>query len=320
MLHDWETSGGGMAFLADSDSVPAIQALGRGLLQRPADTRLLVIRRIGDPNAWSWGGHNRYSLPTLNAIEECLVKALDDAEERAGITQVTQAGVLRTLYDARICDMAGFCLAQRWPDRCVFALAPGLSTRNRQRVECQNVWRRAHGLTALPLPRPPANRLRPDQANTVTAIEWAENSARPKADFAAKVEAFRGKLLDTNQLVKFLSALGTHPEPGLSGIEFKATKDDDLTGIRFAIRLLPGTPPVEGRGSWNFNRRITLGQKTLERTGGGDFVGQYSSAGSSGWFPAELAKVLAAEPETPFEIWFQLKVREPQPELDDLFR
>lgn len=59
MLHDWETSGGGMGFLADSDSVPAIQALGRGLRQRPVSTRYQVVRRIGDTNAGSWGGHNR---------------------------------------------------------------------------------------------------------------------------------------------------------------------------------------------------------------------------------------------------------------------
>jgi hypothetical protein len=207
--------------------------------------------------------------------------------------------------------MAAFYLAQRWPDRYVFDLSPGPATRERQRVQCLNVWRLAHNLPALPLPPAPIP-LKPEQANLVTAIEWAKDSAKPSPDFAARVDAFRGKLLDTNHLVAFLSALGKNPEPQCSGVEFEAIKADDLTGVRLTIRLLPGTPPTERQG-WNFDRRITLGRKTLERTGGGDSVGKYSQAGSSGWFPDTLSKILAAEPETPFEIWFQIKAPEPQP-------
>ena len=313
MLHDWETNGdtATVSFLADSDSVPAIQALERGLRQHPIATRYSVIRSIGDTNGWT---HHKCSQGTLDAIEECLIIALDDTEVRTGTTQVTQSRILRTLYDVRICDLAAFFLAQRWPDRYVFDLSPGLSTRERQRVECQNVWRRAHNLPLLPLP-PTAKQLKPEQANKVTSIEWATDSAKPGADFTARIEAFRDKLLDTNHLVAFLSALGTNPEPQCSGIEFKAVKDDDLTGVKFTIRLLPGTPPDSGRQSWNFDRRITLGRKTLERTGGSDIAGKYSRAGSSGWFPDTLSKILAADPETPFEIWFQLKALEPQPKV-----
>ena len=217
---------------------------------------------------------------------------------------MNQSRTLRTLYDVRICDIAGFCLAQRWPERYVFDLAPRSQQRNRQRVECQNVWRRAHDLPSLPLPQSATNHVTPDQANMVTAIEWATNSAKPDADFAAKVDAFRGKLLDTNRLVAFLAALGTHPEPGFSGIEFKAVKDDDLTGVRFTIRLLPGTPPSEGK-EWDFGRGVTLNRRVLEGRAGQDMVGKYSRAGSDD-FPEAVAKVLGADPETPFEINFRL--------------
>jgi hypothetical protein len=50
---------------------------------------------------------------------------------------------------------------------------------------------------------------------------------------------------------------------------------------------------------------VTVGGKALEGTAGGDTAGKYSSA-AAGNFPTAVAKALAAEPETPFEINFRL--------------
>jgi hypothetical protein len=65
-------------------------------------------------------------------------------------------------------------------------------------------------------------------------------------------------------------------------------------------------------------QRITLDGKTLERMGGNDFAGKSSHAGS-GWNPATLGKVFTAKPETPFEIWFQLRPLQSPPDLQALF-
>ena len=171
MIREWENfpkqnhpeHGSLEDFLARCDSVEAIQTLGRDLRQRPADMRFLVVRCIGETNSWDT---KTYSPTTLNAVEEVLASELDDTEEHPGTTGLAN---VKTVYDPRIGDMAGYFLAKRWPNRYVFDLSPSLSVRERQRVECLNVWRHAHNQPALPLPTPP-HRVTPDQATVVTAI------------------------------------------------------------------------------------------------------------------------------------------------------
>jgi hypothetical protein len=257
--------------------------------------RFLVVRSIGETNSWDT---KTYSPATLKVVEEVLASELDDTEEHPGTTGLAN---MKTVYDPRICDMAAYFLAKRWPDRYVFDLSPSLSIRERQRVECLNVWRRAHNLPALPLPAPP-HRVTPDQATVVTAIEWATNSAKPGTNFAASVEAFRGQPLDAKKLVAFLDGYGINPEPQASGIELKITKDEDLTGVMMKIRLLPGTLPRNPR-LWDYGSWVIIDGKTIHHQGGG-FI-----PASSGDFTEGVAKALAAKPETPFAIRFNLAAR-----------
>ena len=314
MIHEWENPAPGksddtggllVGFLAAADSVPAIQALGRNLRQRPSSTRWWVTESVGGQTRTPVGGTNRLSQATLNAIEEFLVAALDDTEETMNYIPAQQ----RWEHHPRLCDMAGGYLSQRWPDRYVFDSSLGLHSRNRQRVECQNVWRLARNLPALPLPPAPVA-LKPEQANMVTSIAWAKDSAKPSAEFAARVEAFRGKLLDTTGLVTLLDTLAVYPEPQFSGIVFRAARDEDLTGVRFEIRLQAGTAPVV-RQAWTFARNVTVNHKNVEDREGQDPVGDNSRAAVDD-FPEAVAKALAAAPATPFEINFRLAPQNPQ--------
>lgn len=303
MIREWEKlpkqndpeHGGLENFLAKCDSADAIHALGKDLRERPVNMRYWVVHYIGGANSWET---NTYSPETLTAIEEVLASELDDTEEHPGTTSLAN---MKTVYDPRIGDMAGYFLAKRWPDRYVFDLSPSLSVRERQRVECLNVWRRAHNLPTLPLPVP-AHRVTPDQATVVTAIEWATNSVKPGTNFAASVEAFRSQLLDAKKLVAFLDGYGTNPEPQASGLELRITKDEDLTGVVMKIRLLPGTPPWNSR-AWDFDSWVIIDGKTIHHSGGG-FI-----SGSSGDFTEDVAKALAAGPQTPFAIRFHLVAR-----------
>ena len=284
-------------FLAKADSVEAVRALSQGLRERPVSARYRVVCALGETNSWD----RPQSSATLAAVEESLEGALDDLEEHIGDFGYG------TLYAPRICDAAGFFLAKRWPDRYAFDLSPSLSVRERQRVGCLNVWRAARNLAALPLPQPAMNHLAPELANTVTAIEWETNSATPEPGFAAKVEEFRGKPLTAQNLTAFLSGYGTHPEPRTSGLAVTITRDEDLTGMRFSIRLTAGIPPRDSAESWNFNRRIILASKTTHQTGGGDIAGRYSGAGSDNSFVRDLTTALRADPRTALAIWFSFK-------------
>ena len=313
MIHEWANLAGSkphddsgleevVHFLGSSDSVLAIQALGRDLRQRPVNTKWEVIECLGETDSFF---SHRTAIPstaTLNAMEECLVTALEDTEERF---RMSYGRNNLSVSDPRICDMAGFLLAERWPEHYSFDFSASLQSRNRQRVECMNVWRRNHNLPTLPIPQSRATRVKPEQATLVTAVEWAENSAKPSVDFAALVDSFRNKPLEISKLVSLLAGFAAKPDTQTSGIEFKAIKDEDLTGVLITVRLLRGTPPTESQG-WDVNERVTLGRKSLHGSSGSGILSAYSATNQWDDFAEAAAKALAAEPKMPFEISVRL--------------
>src|SRR6185436_17716687 len=122
-------------------------ALGRDVRKRKVQTRLQIIESLGRGGSWPFEEKDeKRSAATLAAIEAELVKALDDLEERTGMSGSRGD---KSFSDPRVCDFAGHFLAERWPERYVFDLSGLLKTREQQRIECQNVWRRAHGLETL---------------------------------------------------------------------------------------------------------------------------------------------------------------------------
>ena len=112
--------------------------------------------------------------------------------------------------------------------------------RDRQRVECINIWRKAHHLQHLPLPAQSSTHVKPEQAAWVTTIEWADDSATPSHEFAEKIAAFKGRRLEATNVVELLRRYVIAPEPNTAGLEFQAFKDEDLTGVKLAVRLIPG--------------------------------------------------------------------------------
>src|SRR4029450_5426567 len=115
------------------DSVEAINALGRNLSKRKVGTRQEVVESLG---RGSWPVQERdekVSPLTVAAIETELVKALNDKEERTGMSGSWGD---KSFNDPRVCDFAGHFLAKRWPERYTFDLSGLLKVRDRQRIEC----------------------------------------------------------------------------------------------------------------------------------------------------------------------------------------
>jgi hypothetical protein len=160
-------------------------------------------------------------------------------------------------------------------------------------------------LSAVPIPQTPTARVKPEQATQVTTVEWAESSAKPSADFTARVDGFRNKPLEVGKLISLFAGFAAKPEPQASGIEFKAIKDEDLTGVLVTVRLLPGTPPTESQG-WHVNERVTLGRKSLHGSSGSGILSAYSATNEWDDFAEAVAKALAAEPKMSFEISVRL--------------
>jgi hypothetical protein len=150
-------------FLAASGNADAVWTLGQKWREHPIRSRVAVIFALGnndcaDPPLKPI--RNCESPEVVAATEKVLIQALDDTEKDTGSSGSWYG---KSYYNPRVCDLAGYALALRWPERYTFDLEAPLSQRNRQVVELKNVWRKAQGLAALPLPQPPEIPASPDE-------------------------------------------------------------------------------------------------------------------------------------------------------------
>jgi hypothetical protein len=151
---------GVVGFLAGSGKVEAIEALARGLDERAVDLRLSVVSRFGEGGHLSVvtkggggmlnpGSRRDNAKAVRGAVEKVLLAALDDTEERTGMSGSWNG---KSFSDPRICDIAGHVLNQLDPKLYPFDLEVPLAKRNRSVLALKNVLRKAHGLRPLPLP------------------------------------------------------------------------------------------------------------------------------------------------------------------------
>ncbi len=87
------------------------------------------------------------------------------------------------------------------------------------------------------------------------------------------------------------------------GLDLKASRDGDLTGIRLIARLIPGTPPSpDGPIGWDVSRYVELGGKSIQGNTGGGRLDAYSAPGDWEDLAIGIRKALSSPPETTFEI------------------
>jgi hypothetical protein len=132
-----------IAFLAGSGDADAVDALGR-IEEAPVDVRLAVVEAFLPPaaQAKSRSGKgpsvsmmSRPGAATLPggaagvAIDRLLSAALDDRSQRIGVSAKFDD---LSYEDPRVCDMAAFVFATRWPDRFRFTWPATLVERDAQ--------------------------------------------------------------------------------------------------------------------------------------------------------------------------------------------
>ena len=287
-------------FLASSDSPEAIAALARGMQRQTAGTRIAIIQDFDlwslDP--WSFGRRATNSPATRAAIEALLVSELRDTEEQTGYSGSMNG---KDFFNPRVCDMAGFILMELFTNRYAFNLSATRKVRDRQRIECINTWRKAHHLPSLPLPAPSTTHVKPEQAAWVMKIEWANDSVRPSHEFAEKIAAFEGQRLEATNLVELLRHYVIAPESNAAGLEFEASRDEDLTGVKLVVRLIPGRQLTSSQ-MYQINEGVTLGRDGL--VGISEIAKGQLFTGIRQWtyFSDAVTRIVDSDPETPFQI------------------
>jgi hypothetical protein len=292
-------------FLAGCDSVQAIATLAADIARGNPRTKFEVVVALGETDRWSWRHKPETASPkTLEAIEQALVALLEDTTECFN-TSFSRDD--KGLSDPRICDLAAWFLSDRWPNRYSFDVEGALEVRNRQRLLSLNSWRTAHNLPAMPVPalKPVAERPNVARSNStvVTSVEWSDDSTEPRPVFAARVSAMKDKRFDAKDFVEVLTSFAAHPEPNAMGLDLKALRAADLTGVRVVARLIPGTPPTPGGSiGWDVSRYVELGGKSIQGNTGGGRLDAYSAPGDWEDLATGMKRALSSPPETPFEI------------------
>jgi hypothetical protein len=151
-LHDADATAQLIALLIRSGDPAAIDALA-DVAEAPVDVRLAVVYTLLPPDTRSGvrGQANGASLALLarhvstlpdgaagRAIERLLARALDDTAARAGLS-ISYDATSHT--DPRVCDLAAFVMATRWPDRYRFTWPADVGDRDAQIAAIRAAWR-----------------------------------------------------------------------------------------------------------------------------------------------------------------------------------
>jgi len=292
-------------FLCGCDSVEAITALTADVLQRNQNAKYRVVVALGDTDRWSWRHKAETASPkTLEAMEQALVALIEDKKECFNTSFSRNDKGMR---DPRMCDLAAWFLSDRWPERYSFDVEGSLDVRNHDRLQCLNSWRAAHNLSPVPVPqlKPVAERPKVARADAaiITSVDWSEDSAQPQQAFAAQITGMKNKLLSAKEFVGVLTVFAAHPEPNAMGLDLKAVRDGDLTGVRLIVRLIPGTPPnPDGSTGWDVTQHVVSSGKSIQGSTGGGRLDAYSSPSDWDDLASGIKRAVLTPPEAPFEI------------------
>jgi hypothetical protein len=152
-------------FLLACGKVEAVQALAKELRQRPVGARLHIIDTL-ESALREWNKEIKDLPPAVqDALDALLAELLDDTEEYRNLSGSWGDKHFR---NPRLCDLAGHVLARRWSQPEAFDLNASLKTRDRQRLELTNQWRKKQG--QAPLPLPPEKRITPAEDKQVRPL------------------------------------------------------------------------------------------------------------------------------------------------------
>ncbi len=289
--------------LAMTDSPVGPGALADGLRQRSTDARRRVLRAFGErPDKAAPAP----SAPTAAAIEDLLAAELDDTGAFTGVAGIRDG----RLDNPRLCDEAAALLAERWPDRYAFDPAAPFPLRERQRIACANVWRKAHGQPLLPVPseRPP---VAPGGELKVAEVVFAGGGIKWPESLPAVLRAAQGRALDAALFREieraFLDACGGKTPPGDRGFFVEVFRENATDGITLVAA------PAERAGltvrpvrAWRLDYRAVLGARDHPDATRLDLFGRNAEDIDSAQIDGIFRQIAALPPGAPFYLHMEL--------------
>jgi hypothetical protein len=121
-------------------------------------------------------------------------------------------------------------------------------------------------------------------------------------------DAMLGKPLDGTAVVDLMSSFFKQADRNgekVRGIEFEASRAADLSGVEIRIRLVPRERPDDELDQWDGSEDVTLGDEQVHTAGYGGGLSK-DDPEESKELKAGVDKVVAADPQTPYEIRWKL--------------
>ncbi len=146
-------------FLALQDSLDALQSLNENLHMHRISSRFEIATAFGRSEGSLSSSSSHTDLLNVpddrtvkshaveKEIESFLITSLSDIGRREGLTATWNR---HSFVNPRVSDVAGFVLAQRYPDKYSFDPSAIGETMKAQRIRAINVWRKENGQTLLP--------------------------------------------------------------------------------------------------------------------------------------------------------------------------
>lgn len=237
----------------------------------------------------------------VKAAEKVLMRALHDTDVR---TSMGGSFDDWSFCNPSIATMAHWALNQILPEVYSFTKRAFSRQRESERIAAINSWRKVHGKRLLPMP---AKREKLPSKGALTIVETvSEPPGTEDLEFAREwLRVLKGRKLKAATLPDICRQFITMGVEGVAGLAVEAERDDDLTGVTVTLRVKPGDSPNR-QGGWSRRWRIVLGTKVLLEEPGWWFQRHAEERAHWARALAELQKVVAAPPETPFGIQFDV--------------
>ena len=138
-----------------------------------------------------------FSEDSEKVIQELLVQALNDEQRNFNVS-----GIWGTTeyHSPRICDLAGYVLAARYPDQYEFDFGASRIIREQQRIAIINQWRADNQIELLPLPKPrAAHTFDADKLNTIVGSISNANTESEVSKLIDRLKSFGPSAFPTLQ-------------------------------------------------------------------------------------------------------------------------
>jgi hypothetical protein len=145
--------------------------------------------------------------------------------------------------------------------------------------------------------RPVVTELAVRLANTIQEVLIDSNSVEPDQLLTEQIETLKGKPLTAEDMVGLLLSVTRNLPPGSTGIEIRADRVGDDTGVTLSMRLIKAIPQTSPGKRWGYTIHIIVGDEPVMMQSGSGSYERSQTDETYEWLAKALSESLKSPPE-----------------------